>query len=186
MPFRFEPLAIPEIVAITPQFFPDERGGFSEMYKQSAFAAAGMASAWQQINWSSSVRRVLRGMHYQLEPRAQGKLVSVVVGRIYDAVIDIRRHSPTFGQWVGMTLDAQQRQMIWVPAGFAHGFCVMSDRAEVMYCCTAEYSPESERGIIWNDPRVGITWPTDTPVLSAKDAAYPPLAEAETNFSYAG
>ncbi len=189
MAFRFEPLALPDVLVITPQYFKDARGGFSEVFKSSDFSAVGIGlvadgtgSTWQQINWSTSGKNVLRGMHYQLQPHGQGKLVSVIAGVIYDAVIDIRRNSPTFGQWVGATLSASERQMIWVPAGFAHGFCVVSDAAEVTYNCTTEYAPESERGIIWNDPAVGITWPTDQPVLSEKDTQYPLLKDAETNF----
>lgn len=189
MAFRFEPLAIPDVVVITPQYFTDSRGGFSEVFKQSDFKTAGVDPAsggagapWQQINWSTSHKNVLRGMHYQIQPHAQGKLVSVIAGTIYDAVIDIRRTSPTFGQWVATTLTAEQRQMMWVPPGFAHGFCVISDMAEVLYNCTTEYSPQSERGIIWNDPAVGITWPTKEPILSEKDTKYPLLKAAETNF----
>jgi dTDP-4-dehydrorhamnose 3,5-epimerase len=189
MAFLFEPLAIPDVVVITPQFFKDYRGGFSEVFKHSDFKFAGVdpvsggaGAIWRQINWSTSVKNVLRGMHYQLPPHEQGKLVSVIVGTIYDVVIDIRSASPSFGQWVGITLDAQQRQMVWVPPGFAHGFCVMSEVAEVTYNCTIEYSPQSERGIIWSDPAVGITWPTKKPILSDKDAKYPSLASAETNF----
>lgn len=189
MSFRFEPLHIPDIVVVTPKYFRDERGGFSEVFKRSDFTAAGInlaagegSEAWQQINWSTSTKHVLRGMHYQLNPHAQGKLVSVITGEIYDAVIDIRRQSPTFGQWAATKLRASERQMLWVPAGFAHGFCVVSDAAEVMYFCTTEYSPENERGIIWNDPAVGIEWPTDQPILSEKDTKYPLFQDAEANF----
>lgn len=184
MPFRFDSLAIVGAVVITPRFYADNRGGFSEVYKKSEFLAAGIDASWKQINWSSSRKNVLRGMHYQLAPNEQGKLVSVLVGEIFDVVIDIRVGSPTYGKWVSATLHADKRQMIWVPPGFAHGFYVLSEKAEVTYSCTAEYSPESERGIIWNDPEVGISWPVAQPILSAKDELYPTLAEAEKNISY--
>jgi len=182
MPFEFTPLAIPEVVAITPKVFADERGAFVEIFKATDFAAAGITAQWQQINCSISQKHVLRGMHYQLQPHAQGKLITVLRGKIFDVVIDIRKSSPSFGKWASIELDAKKRQMLWVPVGFAHGFCALSDITEVMYACTSEYAPESERGIMWNDPALGITWPTDKPILSPKDTKYPPLAEADINF----
>lgn len=183
MPLRFEPLVIADVVLITPQLFRDERGAFAEVFKHSEFEAAGVSATWRQINYSVSQKNVLRGMHYQLQPHAQGKLVSVAKGRIFDAVIDIRKSSPSFGTWTSVELDAETKQMVWVPPGFAHGFCALADDTEVMYAVTAEYAPASERGIIWNDPAVGIEWPIEKPILSNKDAKYPLLNEAETNFS---
>jgi dTDP-4-dehydrorhamnose 3,5-epimerase len=183
MPLRFTPLAIADVVLVTPQLFRDERGSFAEIFKHSEFEAAGLAVRWKQMNCSISRKNVLRGMHYQLEPNAQGKLVSIMQGRIFDAVIDIRRRSASFGQWASVELDAEKKQMLWVPPGFAHGFCALSDTAEVFYAVTAEYAPESERGIIWNDPAVGIDWPIKEPILSDKDARYPLLREAEITFT---
>jgi dTDP-4-dehydrorhamnose 3,5-epimerase len=122
-------------------------------------------------------------MHYQLQPHAQGKLVSVLRGRIFDAVIDIRSNSPIFGKWTSTELGAEDKQMLWIPPGFAHGFCALTDETEVIYAVTAEYAPESERGILWNDPAVGIKWPVQAPILSDKDAKYPNLAQAEINFT---
>ncbi len=158
---------------ITPRLFPDERGFFLEFYKKSEFVANGITVDFVQDNHSKSTRGVLRGMHYQLPPFAQGKLVRVLQGSIYDVVIDIRAESPAFGKWEGHYLDDQNRNMLYVPGGFAHGFLVMSETAEVEYKVTAEYSKEHERGIIWNDPQVGIDWPITNPILSDKDIKLP-------------
>lgn len=182
MPLQFEPLAISDVVLITPQIFRDERGAFAETFKHSEFKAAGIDVTWRQMNYSLSQKNVVRGMHYQLQPNAQGKLVSVLRGRIFDAIIDIRASSPSFGKWAGIELDAEVKQMLWIPPGFAHGFCALTDDTEVMYAVTAEYAPASERGILWNDPAVGIIWPIDNPILSDKDAKYPLLTAAEKNF----
>lgn len=182
MPFKFEELSLSGVTLVKPTIFPDARGSFSEIFTASQFAAAGPKQVWVQINLSVSRQNVLRGMHYQLNPVAQGKLISVARGSIFDAVIDIRRESPTFSQWAGAALDDKDRHMLWVPPGFAHGFCVTSPIAEVVYCCTAEYDPASERGIIWNDPAVGIAWPTAKAILSDKDRNYPALSAAEINF----
>jgi len=184
MPFEFEKLAIPEILHITPKQFADERGAFSEVFKASDFAAAGMQDLFVQVNKSTSKKDVLRGLHYQKQPRGQGKLVTVAAGEIYDVAVDIRQGSPTFGKWVAKTLSSREQNMLYVPAGFAHGFCVTSAEAEVMYFCTNEYAPEAEAGIIWNDPELAISWPTDAPLLSAKDDAFPTLREADNNFQY--
>jgi dTDP-4-dehydrorhamnose 3,5-epimerase len=183
MPFEFKSLGIQGVILVTPSVFSDERGAFVETFKATDFAAAGIDATWKQLNCSISQKHVLRGMHFQLQPRAQGKLISVVHGHIFDVVIDIRKSSETFGKWTSIELDSESRQMLWVPPGFAHGFCTLSDTVEVMYACTDEYAPESERGILWNDPAIGITWPTDTPILSPKDETYPLLANAEINFT---
>ena len=182
MPLRFEPLALDGLILITPQLFRDERGAFAETFKVSEFSAAGIEVTWRQMNYSLSQKHVVRGMHYQLQPHAQGKLVSVLHGHIFDVVIDIRKNSPSFGHWTSVELEAEKKQMLWIPPGFAHGFCALTAETEVMYAVTAEYAPASERGILWNDPAVDITWPIDSPILSDKDAKYPLLKDAEINF----
>jgi dTDP-4-dehydrorhamnose 3,5-epimerase len=185
--FTFRHLEIPGIVAIEPQQFQDERGYFLESFKRSAFAANSILGAFVQDNCSYSVRGVLRGLHYQKEPAAQGKLVSVTKGEIFDVAVDIRKGSPTYARWVGLRLSSDHgARMIYVPPGFAHGFCVLSDEAIVTYKTTAEYAAESDRGVVWNDPALGIDWPVKDPLLSAKDRRLPILAEADNNFVYPG
>lgn len=186
MPFTFKRLEIPEVILIEPRVFRDERGFFMEVYKHSEFAAFGIAERFVQDNHSRSVKGVLRGLHYQNPPKAQGKLVRVVVGEIFDVVVDIRKGSPTYGKWVGVKLSAENKRMLYIPPGFAHGFCVISDVAEVVYKVTAEYAPECEGGIIWNDPEVGIDWPIENPMLSPKDANWPMLRDAVNRFVYEG
>ncbi|MCD6155401.1 MAG: dTDP-4-dehydrorhamnose 3,5-epimerase, partial [Candidatus Verstraetearchaeota archaeon] len=178
MPFQFKRLEIPEVILIEPKVFQDERGFFMETYKYSDFAAFGIAERFVQDNHSRSVKGVLRGLHYQNPPHAQGKLIRVVVGEIFDVAVDIRKGSPTYGKWVGVKLSAENRRMLYIPPGFAHGFCVLSDVAEVVYKVTAEYAPECEAGIIWNDPGIGIEWPIKHPIISSKDAQWPTLREA--------
>lgn len=175
MPFTFEPTDLPGLVIVSPRVFADDRGFFMETYKRSEFEAAGLTAPLVQENHSRSVAGTLRGLHYQLPPMAQGKLVRVTVGEIYDVAVDIREGSATFGRWVGVTLSAANRKAIFVPPGFAHGFCVTSEHAEVIYLTTEEYAPSLERGIAWNDPAVGIEWPVQTPTLSARDQAWPPF-----------
>jgi dTDP-4-dehydrorhamnose 3,5-epimerase len=175
MPFKFERLAIPEVLLIEPRVFGDARGFFMETYKRSEFAAAGIGDVFVQENQSSSERHVLRGLHYQRPPQAQSKLVRVVAGRIFDVAVDLRPHSPTSGRWVGVTLSADERKMMYIPAWCAHGFCVLSDRAEVVYHTSTEYAPECEAGIMWNDPALGIDWPVQSPLVSERDTKWPPL-----------
>ena len=175
MPFDFKALTIPGVFMITPRVLTDSRGMFMETYKRSEFAAAGITETFVQENHSSSVRNVLRGLHYQRRPQAQSKLVRVISGEIYDVVVDLRRDSPTSGQWVGATLSAEERTMIYIPEGCAHGFCVTSDRAEVVYHTSNEYSPEHETGILWKDPALAITWPVDDPIVSERDQQWPPM-----------
>ncbi len=175
MPFTFEPTALEGVVVVTPRVFADDRGFFMETYKRSEFEAAGLTAPLVQENHSRSSVGTLRGLHYQLEPAAQGKLVRVLVGEIYDVAVDIRAGSPTFGKWVGITLSAASKKSIYVPPGFAHGFCVTSDDAEVIYLTTEEYAPELERGIAWDDPALGITWPVRSPILSPRDQKWPPF-----------
>jgi dTDP-4-dehydrorhamnose 3,5-epimerase len=183
MPFQFQRLAIPDVLLVEAQTFDDNRGFFVETYKRSDFAAHGIADAFVQCNRSHSVRGVLRGLHYQIHPRAQAKLVSVLQGEIFDVAVDIRHGSPTYGRWVGERLSGQNGRMLYVPVGFAHGFCALSDRADVLYMVTDEYAPECDRGLLWNDPDIGIDWPITNPILSAKDAQLPTLRQADNNFA---
>ncbi len=183
MPFQFTPLAMPEVVLIEPRTFQDSRGFFRETFKASAFAAHSIPTVFVQENQSRSLRGVVRGLHYQIQPKAQGKLVSAARGEIFDVAVDIRRASPTFGRWVGALLTAESGNMLYVPPGFAHGFCVLSEEGDLLYKVThAEYAPECERGILWNDPAIGIDWPVSNPILSPRDQQLPPLRDAETNF----
>lgn len=178
MPFQFQQLRLPDVVLIEPRTYADDRGFFRELYKRSDFAANGIPQAFTQVNFSHSQQGVLRGLHFQKPPKAQGKLVMALRGEIFDVAVDIRPESPTYGQWVSQVLSAERLQMLYVPAGFAHGFCVLSEEADVLYKVTEEYAPELERGIVWNDPDIGIHWPIADPILSLKDAQLPLLAEA--------
>lgn len=175
------PLAIPEVVLFTPKVFGDERGFFYESFNARAFKeATGLEPEFVQDNHSRSVKGVLRGLHYQLNPDAQGKLVRVVQGEVFDVAVDIRRSSPTFGKWVGAVLSAQNNNQLWIPPGFAHGFITLSDTAEFLYKTTDFYSTQSERCIAWNDPDIGIEWPLDcTPQLSGKDQLGVALKDAD-------
>lgn len=177
MPFRFEPLDLAGAVLVTPRVFPDDRGFFMETYKHSDFAAAGIGEPFVQENVSQSTRGVIRGLHFQTGPHAQGKLVQALAGEVFDVFVDIRPESPTFGQWRGVSLSAESKQMLFVPSWCAHGFCVLSDRAQVGYKVTREYAPDAEGGLIWNDPEVGIEWPVGNPILAPRDEAWPTLAE---------
>lgn len=176
MPFEFTKLAIPEVLLIAPRVLQDGRGFFMETYKRSEFAAAGIGEIFVQENHSSSARGVLRGLHFQRLPHAQSKLVRVVSGRIFDVAVDLR--PGTSGRWVGVELSAQDKTMMYIPDWCAHGFCVLSDRAEVVYHTSTEYSPEHESGIMWNDPALDIAWPIDTPIVSDRDKQWPLLAGA--------
>ena len=177
MPFQVRPLELPGVLLLEPRVYDDPRGCFIELYKHSEFAAAGLPASFVQDNYSSSVRAVLRGLHYQRPPKVQAKLVMALHGEIFDVAVDLRPGSPAFGRTIGVTLSSANRRMLYVPEGFAHGFCVVSDRAEVMYKVTAEYAPELESGIRWNDPHLGIRWPVADPIVSAKDAALPLLGD---------
>ena len=185
MPFHFHPLAIPEVILVEPARFGDSRGFFMETYQYETFAANGITTRFLQDNHSRSAQGVLRGLHYQKDPFAQGKLLKVVIGEVFDVAVDIRQGSPTFGQWVGDRLSEENGRILYVPPGFAHGFCVLSETADLIYKATNYYKPETDRGIIWNDPKIGIEWPLTNPILSAKDAKLPPLAQADINFNYA-
>lgn len=166
------PLAIPDVLLIEPKVFGDDRGFFFESFNQQRFnEATGLDLQFVQDNHSRSARGVLRGLHYQLPPKAQGKLVRVVAGEVFDVAVDIRPDSPTFGQWVGEILSADNKRQLWIPPGLAHGFLVFSESAEFLYKTTDYYAPELERCIRWNDPTLAIAWPfAGEPVLSAKDA----------------
>ena len=175
------PTAIPDVLILEPKVFGDERGFFFESYNRRAFReATGRDADFVQDNHSCSARNVLRGMHYQIR-QPQGKLVRVTAGEVFDAVVDLRKSSPTFGKWVGVTLSAANHRMLWVPEGFAHGFLVTSETAEFLYKTTDYYAPEHERSLLWNDASVGIDWPLAgaQPLLKPKDAAGSPLAHAE-------
>ena len=175
---KFLPTAIPEVVLVQPDVFRDDRGFFLETYQEKKYGAAGLPERFVQDNHSFSVRGTLRGLHAQLR-RPQGKLLRVIQGEIFDVAVDIRPGSSTFGQWVAEVLSGENHHQLWVPPGFAHGFCVTSDLAEVVYKCTELYHPEDERTLLWNDPALGIRWPVASPVVSAKDARGVPLASAE-------
>jgi dTDP-4-dehydrorhamnose 3,5-epimerase len=184
MPFRFSPLVLPEVILIEPKVFPDERGYFMETYKFSEFSKNGIAERFVQGNHSHSLRNTLRGLHYQKAPKVQGKLIRVVLGEIFDVVVDIRKGSPRYGRWLGVELSSEDKRMLYVPPGFAHGACVLSAEAALLYLVTEEYSPECEAGVIWNDPALGIAWPVKNPLLSARDRTWPCLKDADNNFVF--
>lgn len=184
MPFEFARAEIPDIVVIQPRLFRDDRGFFMESYKRSDFAAHSIAETFVQTNHSRSPRGIVRGLHYQKHPKAQGKLVRTLLGEVFDVAVDLRRGSPTYGRWDGLVLSAENRKTVYIPAGFAHGFCVTSEAAEVLYMTTEEYSPSHEAGVIWNDPDLAIGWPVPDPQLSERDRHWPRLRDADNNFGY--
>ena len=178
---KFTPTSIPDVILIEPEVFGDHRGFFMETWHQKKFSDFGIKSVFVQDNQSKSKQGILRGLHYQMH-QPQGKLVRVIAGEVFDVALDLRKSSATFGEWVGKTLSAENKQMLWVPPGFAHGFYVISEYAEFTYKCTDFYAPEHERSIIWNDSDIGIDWPLidgANPVLSEKDAEGVPFKEAE-------
>jgi dTDP-4-dehydrorhamnose 3,5-epimerase len=174
MNFTARPLEVPGVLLVETQRFADERGYFMECHHEGKFRDLGICARFVQDNRSFSKKGVLRGLHYQVG-RPQGKLVSVLAGRVFDVAVDIRKESPAFGKWCGAELSGENGRMLWIPEGFAHGFLVLSESADVLYKCTVFYSPKDERAVLWSDPDVGIAWPDREPVLSAKDAAAPPL-----------
>ncbi|WP_130469815.1 dTDP-4-dehydrorhamnose 3,5-epimerase [Candidatus Magnetaquicoccus inordinatus] len=181
MSFEFIPTRLPEVLLIKPRIFGDNRGFFLESWQRDKFAVGGITLPMVQDNLSESTQGTLRGLHYQIQ-QAQGKLVQVLAGEVYDVAIDIRRHSPTFGQWVAERLSWENKHMLWVPPGFAHGFYVLSSTALFTYKCTDFYAPQYERSILWNDPDLAIPWPLvngNPPALSRKDEAGLPLGQAE-------
>lgn len=185
MGFKFEKTSLEEVILIEPDIYKDERGILVELYKRSSFKEAGIKEDFVQFNVSISKKSVLRGLHYQINPAAQGKVVGVISGGIFDVAVDIRVGSPTYCRWFGVRLDAVKKNLLYIPPGFAHGFYSLHNATRVIYYCTAEYSREDSRGIIWNDKEIGIKWPiSDSPILSKKDSKYPPLSQAENTFVY--
>lgn len=175
MTMRIRPTLLPDVLLIEPRVFFDTRGSFFEVYRRDRFAQQGLDVVFVQDNQSYSTHNVLRGLHYQLQ-HPQGKLVRVISGEIFDVAVDIRRGSPTFGRWVGERLSADNRNMLYIPPGFAHGFCVLSDAADVLYKCTDFHAPDDEYGIAWNDPALAIDWPGESFVLSDRDRGLGTLA----------
>lgn len=182
MEFEFEELEIEGPVLVRPGLYRDHRGTFSELYRRSAFRAAGIEDEFVQDNRARSRRGVLRGLHFQRPPHAQAKLLRVSEGEIFDVGVDLRSNSPDRGRWVARRLSAEGREILYLPEGFAHGYCVLSETAVVEYKTSAEYAPGSEGGIAWDDPALGIPWPVEDPDVSEKDASLPRLADAETGF----
>lgn len=185
--FKFTKTPIPGVLVIEPKVYEDARGFFMETYTREAFEQAGLAVLFVQDNQSRSAKGVLRGLHYQLNPHPMGKLVRVLRGKIFDAGVDIRKGSPTYGKWFADTLSEENRKMLYFPPGIAHGFMSLEDGSEVLYKCTGIHNRDSERGILWNDPGIGIPWPikeVGQVILSDKDKRNPPLKNAEMNFTF--
>ena len=175
-------MEISGVVLVEPVVHGDGRGFFMEMFKASDFTQGGITGPFVQDNYARSTQGVLRGLHYQKQAKAQGKLVHVVTGEIFDVAVDVRRSSTTYGRWVGVRLSAANHLMLYLPPGFAHGYCVLSSVADVIYKTTAEYDPSLERGVNWSDPDLAIVWPVARPQLSARDAGLPRLRDADNDF----
>ena len=185
MPVEIKETEIQGVLEIRVKVFNDHRGFFTETYNHETWTEKGFDGTFLQDNLSQSCKGTLRGMHYQIEPRPMGKLVRAILGSVFDVAVDLRQGSPTFGQWIGRELSAENGLMLWIPAGFAHGFVALEDGTLVYYKCTGTHAPETERALNYADPEVGIDWPLDPTVISEKDAAAPGLREAEYNFAYA-
>jgi len=179
MPFSFKPLSIPDVILVEPKVFPDDRGFFLETFKASDFEKANLPTSFAQDNFSCSKKDVIRGLHYQKNPKAQGKLVSVLKGGVWDVAVDIRRQSPTFLKWVAAELNDRNHSMLYLPPGFAHGFAALTKEVYLLYKCTNEYDPQADAGICWDDQDIAISWPVDCPILSVKDRQLPSLRQAE-------
>jgi len=179
----FKKLAIPEVILIEPKKFSDKRGFFFENFKEENFLLNGITKMIQD-NISHSTFGVIRGLHYQKNPKAQAKLVTAITGKIFDVAVDIRKKSPTYGKWVGEILSNENHRSLYIPEGFAHGFSVLSEKADVIYKVSSEYSQENEGGIIWNDPTINIPWSVKQPIISEKDNLLPLLENIDTNFIY--
>lgn len=179
MPFTFKPLTIPDVILVEPKVFPDDRGFFCESFKASDFEKANLPAHFVQDNFSFSKKDVIRGLHYQKNPRAQGKLVSVLKGGVWDVAVDIRRESSNFLKWAAVELNDRNHAMLYIPPGFAHGFISLTEDVHLLYKCTNEYDPQADAGIRWNDPDIAIPWPVCNPIVSAKDAVLPLLRQAE-------
>ncbi len=184
MPFTFKRLSIPDVILAQPKSFSDDRGFFLESFKESDFVLNGINIKFVQDNISHSVLGVIRGLHFQKNPMAQAKLVTAIKGEIFDVVVDIRKDSPTYGKWISEILSDKDHKLLYVPEGFAHGFCVLSKEAYVYYKVSNEYSPEHERGIIWNDPKLNIDWPISKPIVSGDDAKLPLFENLDNDFVY--
>ena len=184
MAFTFKRLSIPDVILVEPQSFSDDRGFFFESFKESDFFSNGIDKKFVQDNFSHSVNGVIRGLHFQKAPKAQAKLVTVLKGKIFDVAVDIRKNSPTYGKWVSEILSGDTHNLLYVPEGFAHGFCVISDEADVLYKVSNEYSQEHERSIIWNDPKLDIQWPIKKPIISNKDNKLSLLENLDNDFVY--
>ncbi len=184
MPFHFERTEIPEVIVITPKSFDDERGFFMETYKSSEFKKNGIDFDFVQDNHSLSKKGVIRGIHFQREPMAQGKLVRVTHGKLFDVAVDLRKQSPTYKKWVGVVLSAENRKMLWVPPGFGHGICALEENTELLYKVTHEYSPELDGGIRWDDPDISVNWPLNKSeaIVSNKDKNLPYLRDINLDF----
>lgn len=183
MSFIFKKLKIPDVIIIEPIVFNDARGFFMETYKKSEFFKANIKKIFLQDNQSFSASTgTLRGLHYQLQPYAQDKLIRVVKGSIFDVAVDLRKNSPTYGKWVGVIISAKNKKQLYIPEGFAHGFVTLESNTEVIYKSSKEYAPKYERGIIWNDKTLKIKWPIPNPILNQKDKNFPTFLEAEKNF----
>jgi len=184
MPFTFKKLEISDVILITPKVFPDGRGFFYENFQKSTFVSNGINKQFVQENFSHSTKGVLRGLHYQKNPTSQAKLLTVIKGELFDVAVDIRENSPTYGKWVSEILSENNHNSLYIPEGFAHGFCVLSDKVDVLYKVGNEYSHEDERGIIWNDPTLNIPWPIDNPIISEQDTKLPTIENCDNNFIY--
>ena len=184
MPFTFHPTALVDVVVVEPSTFVDARGSFRETFKASDFAEAGIPAEFVQTNLSVSRTGVLRGLHFQIDPAAQGKLVSCSAGSVFDVAVDLRHGSPTFGQWTAEELSVANGRMLWIPVGFAHGFCVLEGDAVLTYSVTSAYSAPHDGGIAWDDPDIGVAWPVAEPVLSDKDRALPLWRDCDPGFRY--
>jgi len=179
MPFSFKSLSIPDVILVEPEVYSDDRGYFFESYKASDFEKANLPTHFVQDNFSFSKKDVIRGLHYQKEPKAQGKLVSVLKGGVWDVAVDIRKESPTFLKWVAMELNDRNHAMLYIPPGFAHGFLSLTEDVHLLYKCTNEYDTQADAGIRWDDPDIAIPWRISYPIVSAKDAALPSLKQTD-------
>jgi dTDP-4-dehydrorhamnose 3,5-epimerase len=186
VPVEIQSTEIEGVLEIRPKIFSDMRGFFTETYNRETWVAKGFVEEFVQDNLSLSAKGTLRGMHYQIEPRAMGKLVRAVRGAVYDVAVDLRRGSPTFGKWIGRELSAENHLMLWVPVGFAHGFVALEDDTLVYYKCTGTHSPEHERSVSYKDPAIGIEWPMEPTLITDKDAQAPLLRDADFNFGQQG
>ena len=184
MSFRFEPLEVPGMILVRPTRHGDHRGFFEEVYKRMAFLEGGIDAEFVQDNVARSSAGVLRGLHFQLPPKAQGKLVRVIRGRVFDVGVDLRKGSPTFGRWAGALLDDEQGALLYLPPGLAHGYCVLSEAADLTYKVTAEFDAALDAGIRWDDADVGVDWPVSEPVLSSRDKGLPLLQDFDSPFRF--